>query len=448
MKRSKYQYIQIRIMWLNIILSIIFFSFSETVFCYNISSDKKACSIDSLEDEIVMPQLIFTGGNNLQHVIDSAPNHSTIICNSNRQLTVAVPITISKPLMLKGLNAKLPDNLGKTSIIEVKSEGVTITDFVLRGNATTVSQKERAALITIYTGGFCIKRGLIENSSKDGIEVDRREFPTLVDGGVIRDVVGRGCVRDVISLGVPAGPEPHVKNILLENIRGYDSSLRGPVEISDGCQNVTVRKIYAENCSYAIDIQDHNKQEINHNILINDVYALRCTRAIRTANHPNGHSKLTLVNITAEHCEKALYIHNTNNVNIQNIRILGYNGEEPAMSLANCNDITVRDVSLIDCASRKAGIFVENCVDMTIDGVRLRNSENLSGGVVYRLSEDRNFGNLIITNVCAKNVNNTGIVLEKKDIGATLSGYIISNNIAMIIDGIKDLNGLVINNIN
>ena len=404
-----------------------------------------ALSTYNVQDEF--PAVIYFEGDNLQPVIDNAPDNSTIICNKNDELLVSIPIEINKPLTLKGLNARLPDKLGDKSIIEIKSQDVTITDFVLSGNAGTVPQSERAALITIYTGGFRIERGKVYNSSKEGIEVDHREFPNPVDGGVIRDIVGRGCIRDVISLGGPAGPESHIKNVLVENIRGYNSSLRGTVEISDGCVNVTVRKIYAENCSYAIDIQDHHKQEINRNVLINDVYALRCTHAIRTANHPNGHSCLTLMNITAEKCEKALYVYNTDNVNIQNVRIIGYNGEGPAMSLANCNALTIRDVTLVNCRSKDEGILVENCNDVTIDGVRLKNSGGLSSAITYRISVGKTFRNLLISHVNGIDVRDAGIVLEKMNKDATLTDYVLSNNIATIADRIMGSNRLLIGNL-
>lgn len=393
------------------------------------------------------PGVIYAEGNNLQQLIDKAPAYSTIMCNSNNELLVSTPIVINKPLNLKGLKARLPDGLGKQSIIEVKSEYVTITDFELSGNASTVPQSERAALITVYAGGFRIERGLVKNSSKEGIEVDQREFPKPVDGGVIRDIVGKGCMRDVVSLGGPAGPEPHIKNILVENIRGYNSLLRGTVEVSDGAENITVRKIYAKNCFYAIDVQDHNKKEINRHVLIDDVYALHCTHAIRTFNHANGHSNLTLTNITAEQCEETLYVSNTDNVIVQNVKIIGYGGEKPAISLTNCDALTVRDVTLVDCTARSEGLLVENCADVTVDGIRVSGSDNLLSGITFRLSKKNNYGNLIIRNVCANKVRGAGIILEETEPEITLKNYIISNNISAIKDNIYGVNRLVYNNL-
>ncbi|WP_236973590.1 hypothetical protein [Membranihabitans maritimus] len=392
------------------------------------------------------PGFVYLNGGNLQHMIDTISPHSTVICDRNKQRVITTPIVIRKPIKLVGLNARLTDNLGKTSIVEVRSEGVTITDFELYGNASTVSQKERAALITIYAGDFRIERGTVENSSKEGIEVDQRENPTPIDGGVIRDIVGKGCVRDVVSLGGPAGPEPHVRNVLVENIRGYNSSMRGVVEVSDGCEYITVRKIYAENCIYAIDVQDHNKHEINRHIFISDVHALRCDHAIRTFNHLNGHLGLTISNLTAKDCKKSLYIKNTNHVQIQNLFIEGYDGEEPAIVITNCDGLTVRDVDLIDCTSGAQGLLIENCENVIVDGLRLRHSGSLASAVTYRISEDKKFENLSIRNVNAVKVVDAGIILEKESENSMLKDYIISGNMTSVSDQIMGTHRIITQN--
>ncbi|MCG8305740.1 MAG: hypothetical protein MI975_00015 [Cytophagales bacterium] len=433
-KNNKYQ-------WLCILL---FVSLVGLLYnCYMREGDKGWSELPPTE----ISPLIYTDGDHLQQVVDAAPPHATIICNRNKQLLISAPITIAKPLTLKGLNARLLDKSVGTSIIEVKSEGVTITDFSLYGNAEAVSQKERAALLTIYAGDFRIERGIVENSSKDGIEVDPRTCTIPIEGGVIRDIVGRGCVRDVISLSGPAGPEAHVRNVLVENIRGYNSPARGAVEISDGCEHITARKIYAEHCLYAVDVQDHNKQEVNRDILVSDVYALHCTHAIRTFNRPNGHSNLSIMNITAEQCKETLYVSNTDGVNIRNVRIVGYGGEGPAISVTNCDVLVIRDITIINCTSRETGLLVENCSEVTIDGIKLLNSDSLSSGVTFSISTDKIYENLFIGNVSAKSVRKAGIILEKKNKDVTLTDYIVSNNIARVEDHIRGRNGFVNNNL-
>lgn len=394
------------------------------------------------------PKSIYTDGDDLQQVINEAPQYSTIICNRNRQLTIDVPIIIDKPLTLKGLNARLPAGLGKSSVIEIRAKGVTITDFELLGNTATVNQNDRAALMKVFFGDFRIERGYLENSSKEGIEVDQQESQFPIDGGTIRDIVGRGCMRDVISLGGPAGPEPHVRNVHLENIRGYNSPLRGSVEVSDGGVNITVSNIYAENCYYAIDIQDHNKQEINRHIVVDNVHAVKCIHAIRTQNHSNGHSNLSITNVTAENCKKTLFVSNTDFVNIQNVKIIGYEGEGPAMSVTNCKILTILDVILADCISGEEGLLIENCNDVILDGVRLSNSNNLLSAVTFRLSSSNNYRNLIIRNVFANELQGAGIILEKTDPGILMENYLITNNFSKIKDNINGNKALIINNLN
>lgn len=391
--------------------------------------------------------IIYHEGFNLQQVIDTVTPHSTIICSLNQQLEISTPIVISKPLTLKGLNARLPDHLGRQPIIQVESESVAITDFKLQGNASTVPQTERTALIQIFAGNFRIERGLFENSSKDGVEIGGRDSLSTIVGGIVRDIIGRGCVRDVVSLSGPSGPTPHLQNVLVENIRGYNSSKRGTVEVSDGCANVTVRKIYAENCLYAVDVQDHGKQEINRDILLDDIYALHCYRGIRTANHPQGHLNLTITNLTAVECQNTLQVSNTKNVKIENVCIKGYHGDGAAMSVKNCNGLTLHDITFLDCTSREDGLLIENCTDVTIDRVNILNSNSLSSGITFCISTNKVFRNLIVSHVCARDMHNAGIVLEKKNKDATLTDYIISNNIATVTDHIQGVNGLLINNI-
>lgn len=393
--------------------------------------------------------LIQFNGTDLQSAIDSAPPFSTIICNRNNQLTISQTVLIKKPITLKNLNAILPDSLGKTSILEVYSEDVAISDFYLTGNANTVDQADRAPLIRIYKSNFRLESGLFENSSKDGVEIAPLLNTEDIDGGVVRDIVGRGCVRDVISInGTHDKKSAYVRNILVENIRGYDSSMRGSVEVSDGSENITVRKIYAENCVYAVDWQDHSrKTEINRNVLLDDIYALNCRYAVRNAVKDFGHTNLTITNIIAEKCEQPLKIANTSNVIIQNVRIIDHLGGKIPILARNCNGLTMRNISISNSTSDKEGILIENCNEVLIDGVSFMGSlESLSSAITYSISNDQVFENLRIKNVSAKMINNAGIILEKKN-NASLKNYLISDNLSQVSDRIQGKNGRVINNL-
>lgn len=433
----------VKIFWTIVFNTIIFLSH---VSLYSKSSNTKVQRSDSSK---VKSPLIYFEGTNIQNAVDSAQPFSTIIFNRNEQLLISSPILVKKPLILIGLNAFLPDSLGKTSILDIFSENVSVTDFALTGNANTVSQNDRAALINIYAGSFRIERGVFNNSSKDGVKISPEQDSNGITGGVIRDIVGRGCVRDVVSISGTNG-ENHacVKNILVENIRGYNSLLRGPVEVSDGSENITVRNIYAENCIYAVDWQDHNsKSEINRNVVINNVYALNCRYAIRNAVHDFGHSYLTITDITAENCEEPIKLLNTSQVFVQNIRIIGQNGNKIPFFAGNCHGLTVKNVTIENTNSSLEGIRLENCDEVLIDGITfLGNSTNFSSLVMYNISENKIFNNLRILNVCVENVSTAGITLEKEN-NATLENYIVSGNTAKIDDRINGKNAIISNNI-
>ncbi len=396
------------------------------------------------------PRIIYVDGRDLQTVIDNAPPNSIVICDRNRQITLSVPVTVHKPLTLRGINARLPDKLGKTPLLIVTAEGVTISDFELHGNLDTVTQEERAPLLVIRASNFRVENGLTINSSKDGILIsgDSKEDGDLV-GGVVRDIVGINVARDVVSVGGGGSHGHRIRNVLVDNIRGYNSLHRGAVEVSDGADNITVRKVYAENSLYAVDVQDHGRpQEINTNVVIEDVYALNCTFAIRTANRPHGHSNLTMRDIIAERCKSPLKISNTDNVILQNIRIIGHEAGRPPISISNCDGVFLRDVTIENSNHDGPAILIKNCDDTLIDGVTLRGeTDSLSSAISYRVSTDEVFSGLRIVNVSALNVKTAGIILENTSEKGTLNDYMISGNLARVVDHIQGQRGVIINNI-
>ena len=408
-----------------------------------------AQSLTAPSPEGTTPAWIDAAGRDLQQVVDAAPPFSVIRCDPSRRVTISRTVVIRKPLTLVGLNARLPDGLKKTPILEVFSEHFRLTDFRLLGNNDTVTQKGRCALVRLHAGDFRVERGVFENCTKDGVEVDPREEIGHIVGGVIRDIVGRNVTRDVVSINAGMGKGPiEARHILVENIRGYDSELRGPVEVSDGTDHTTVRKIYAENCVYAIDVQDHSKEgQINRNVLIEDVYALRCRHAVRTQNHPFGHSNLTLRGITAKECEQSIRVSHTDRVTIDDVRILGNTGVE-AIKIENCRGVNVRDVRLVGGAADATGLLILDCSDATVDGVSLSGKPDvLAAAVRYRIARGGAFSNLRIQGVFAKHVRDAGIVLEKRDEGATLEDYIVCGNVSRVSDGIGGRGATIFGNV-
>jgi hypothetical protein len=390
--------------------------------------------------------VILVGSRNLQEVIQSAPSHSVLMCNRNLPVTLSTPITIDKPLTLRGLNARLPERLGNTSLIIVLAPGVSITDFELHGNASSVSQNDRAPLLRIGAGDFAVERGLFTDSSKDGIMIEAADKDIV--GGVVRDIIGVGVIRDTVSIsGGTQGAK--IRNVLADNVRAYKSSRRGAVEVSDGTDNVTVRKVYAENCVYAVDVQDHNQpRQDNRNVVVQDIYALHCKHALRTSNSPKGHLNLTIRDVTAERCELPLSISNTDNVILENVRVLNHESSGASIAAISCNGLSIHDVTVVNTASKGAALLLKDCNHTTIDGVVLRGgAPNLASAVSFLATAGKPLTGLCIHNVVAPNVRQAGIVLATEREGGPLTDFIISDNLARVANTMNATNGIIHNNL-
>ncbi len=395
------------------------------------------------------PMIIEVNGRDLQKVLDSAPPNSFVICNRNQPLILSTPLTIRKPITLQGLNAQLPKGLGKTPLLVVEAESVAITDFEMTGNGDSVPQKDRCALLLIRGGGFRVERGVFVNSSKDGVMIDGPSVEGRdIVGGIVRDIVGRGCIRDVVSISGGGVHGHRIRNVLVNNIRGYDSSKRGAVEVSDGTDNITVRKVYAEKSVYAVDIQDHSKPgEINSNVVVEDVYAIDCTHAIRTANRLLGHSNLTLHDITAQSCNAPIQISNTSNVTLQNVRVLDHPAGKPPISISDCNGVSIRDIAVRNSVHFGPALLIENCNDAFIDGLTLQTgTKTLSSGVCFLAAGYATLSGLRIHHIKAQNVTSAGILLERLG-KAELTDYIISDNFAQVLDRIQGQRAVITDNL-
>jgi hypothetical protein len=387
----------------------------------------------------------------LQSLIDSAPSNSVVHCDPNDRWLLSAPVKIQKPLSLVGLHARLPDKLGSTSLVIVEAPGVSVSDFELVGNGDSVPQKDRAPLLIINAGDFRVERGVFLNSSKDGVMIDGDALKNQdLVGGVVRDIVGRRVRRDVVSISGSSGNGPKIRNVLVDNVRCYDSDLRGAVEVSDGTDNITVRKIYAESSVYAIDVQDHKKPlQSNRNVVIEDIYALRCKHAIRTANSRKGHNNLIVRDITADQCVSPVQISHTDNLVLDSVRILNHEGNKPPIHLLDCRGLSVRNVLVENAISKGPGILLENCDQALVDGFTLRGSSNtLASAVCFQITKKDNLSGLRIRNVSAPGVTDAGIVLEinGKDKG-TLSDYLISGNLATVADRIHGSRSIITDNL-
>jgi hypothetical protein len=393
--------------------------------------------------------ILYVGSRDLQQVVDAAPSNAVVRCDPNRVVTLSVAVTIRKPLTLVGLHARLPEKLGNTSLVIVEAKGVSVTDFELTGNADSVPQSERSPLLIIHAGEFRVERGSFLNSSKDGVMIDG-DGSTNEDivGGVVRDIVGRGVVRDTISISGSSGNGRKIRNVLVDNVRCYDSRLRGAVEVSDGTENITVRKVYAESAVYAIDVQDHNKpDQANRNVVIEDIFAVRCKHALRTANTRKGHANLTIRDITAQQCEIPIQISHTANVHLSNVRVLDHTNGKSPIQIDDCHGVSVRDVLVENATVKGPALLLLNCNDSIVDGFSLRGQSNvINTAICFRINRSEAFSGLRISNVSARGVKETGIVLENKKEGSLIN-YSITGNFATVVDEIKGERASISNNL-
>lgn len=302
-------------------------------------------------------------GGDLQQIVDQAAEYSVVECDESKVLTFEKPLVLRKPLTLSRLRAQLPAKLSRTSLIEVKSEGVTLLDLELHGNYDSVTQDERKTLVWLARGNFRVERCRFFDGSKDGLMITPEPGKGDLIGGVIRDIEAHRMGRDAVSIS-GGNQGSRVKNVTVENVLMKTSYLRGAVEVSDGTDNIVVRNVRSSDSLYAIDIQDHKGESApNINVLVENVEAIDCTHAVRTANSPRGHTNLVLRNMVATHCKRPFTISNTENVVIENVRVEQQSAESnsPPIALRNCHGVSIRKLEVVDRNHAVDDVQMQKC---------------------------------------------------------------------------------------
>ena len=392
--------------------------------------------------------------NALQREIDRAPPHSVLMVDPSEQVEIDATIRIDKPLTLKGLNMRLQAGLAKTPILEVLAEHVRIRDFVLEGNGDSVEQADRAPLIVVRRGRFRIENGQTNNSAKDGVMITPTAEHGDIEHGVIRNLTARNTIRDVVSIGGRGHEGLYVRHLVVQNIRSYGSMLRGPVEVSDGSEHITVRDVYAESSMYGVDVQDHSRPGmVNRHIVIDGVQVKDCVTAIRTANRDFGHNGLTIRNVTGADFRSdgqwsPVHVRNTRNVLIENVRLVGGPQDRPWVYVQNSDNVTVRNVTLVEAGTDGSALVVEDADNALVDNVVITGEKQPKRGVEYRISSDETFDGLRIRNVVAPGAEEAGIVVENLSQSGGLRSYMITDNIATVEAEAASEKGTVERNLN
>ncbi len=374
----------------------------------------------------------------LARAVEAAPPHAVLLADRSKRVVVTETVRIDKPLTLAGLNMALEPGLADTPILEVLSEDVQIRDFTLVGNGDTVEQSERAPLILVRRGRFVIENGRTDNSAKDGVMITPSARFGDIEHGVIRDLTARNTIRDVVSIGGQGDEGLFVRHLVVENIRSYGSQLRGPVEVSDGSEHITVRDVYAESSFYGVDVQDHGRPGmVNRHILIDGVQVKDCVTAIRTANRDFGHDGLTIRNVSgtdfrAEGSWSPLHVRNTSNVVIENVLLERGPADRPWIVVENTRNLTLRNVTLIDAAQGAAAISVRDPDTALLDNLVIAGPSHPGTGVEVLIGAGRRLGPLRIRNVVAPGAREAGIAVLAKGEAPGLDFCAITDNVATV----------------
>lgn len=374
----------------------------------------------------------------LQAAVDRAAPFSLLLADRSRPVEVSETVRIDKPLTLAGLHMRLAPGLAKTPILEILSEHVRIRDFMLIGNGDSVTQADRAPLIVVRRGRFVIEDGQTDNSAKDGVMITPSSEFGDIEHGVIRNVTGRDTIRDIVSIGGRGHEGLYVRHLVVENIRSYGSRLRGPVEVSDGSEHITVRDIYAESSFYGVDVQDHSQEGmINRHILIDGVQVKDCVTAIRTANRDFGHDGLTIRNVSGQDFRaddrwRPVHVRNTTNVLIENVRISGGPASGPWLVVENSDNVAIRNVTIADANQEGPAVVIEDADNALVDNVVFTGRSQPGRAIEYRIRSDERFGGLRIRNVVASGTKSAGIAISNLSKSGGLSSYAITDNMATV----------------
>jgi len=198
-----------------------------------------------------------------------------------------------------------------------------------------------------------------------------------------------------------------------------------------------------------VDVQDHNRpRQDNRNVVVQDIYAIRCKHALRTSNTAKGHINLTIRDVTAERCQIPVQVSRTDNVVLDTVRVLDHEAADTPIAVTNCNGLSIRNITIMNTTCQRAALLVQDCNQTTIDGLVLRGTtKDLVSAVTWLATAGRPLTGLCIHNVTAPNVRQAGIVLATQRKGGVLTDFLISENLARVVNTVNTTNGIIRNNL-
>lgn len=424
--------------------------------------------------------------NSLQSTLDLCAPETIVQCECSEIAELAKTLVVRKPLTLRGLRARLPAGKGDMPLVLVAANGVTFSDFELVGNRSTVSQAQRQSLLVVQGNDFHVANGVFRDSTRNGLSVELSESApknSRLVGGTIENVDGYDCARDVVSVSGNSNDDERARwdcaimHVLIDNVRcfkdlkalhpsekrskndekeeekrrdekgeknGNDPRVdsRGALEVSDGTANITVKRVYAENSEYALDLQTHESKQKNKNIVVDGpIVARNCLRVVGTRTMPGTCSNVEIRNVTAQHCQCAVEIRqNIDGLRIENVVAVDQDVSTAfsTVFIAKCNQVDVKNVRLGRCniARDRAAVEICDCSNVSVDAFAADPASKFYAAVRYEVNGKNDCKNVRLSGVDARSAYTAGIVLDRAGKGS-LESYTVAGNNCAVLDRIK-----------
>ncbi|KAJ8906833.1 hypothetical protein NDN08_003319 [Rhodosorus marinus] len=324
--------------------------------------------------------IVLKCGSSLREEIEKADKYDILVSNGGCKWEVSKAIIINKPLTLKGIHVTLQSGV-VGSIFSLRSNRITISDFTVIGNRDSVTKGQ--SLINAYRSGFVIENGALKSSSSHGIRVAPVSGGLEIDGGVIRDVVGHRNIGNVVLLSTSRGGKTSTRNVLVENVRAYDSKFKGALEVSNGVQDIFAQTLYAERCVFAFAVQDQslNQQSIRR-VFLTSVVARKCDYGVLSKGGVR-HYDISISGVIIENCKTAMTLHNLNWGRVYDVRVIDAGDGKPQIGILKSDNLTLRDVSFMGKSQSGSAVLIRESNKVRVSGVMLSETTSFTCGILF-----------------------------------------------------------------
>jgi hypothetical protein len=234
-------------------------------------------------------------GRHPQDAVDAAAPGETVCFDPSVQHTLEEPLVVTTPgLTLRRPSLRLADDADE-DLIEVGANDVEIAEFSLDGNRKNQpGERQSSGILITGVERAMIRNGRVQDVSRHGLRIVDSSVRTSiapedtihVDRGPVSDVTVRDVRVDRPRRDGCSIEGPDLQGAVVENIRTFDSSDRGSVEIKDGAVDAYVGHCYAEDCVYGVAVQDHGDHP-TANVRIANNTAVGCETLVDAqTSHP------------------------------------------------------------------------------------------------------------------------------------------------------------------